>query len=112
MMQDFRYAIRTLRRSPGFVLIAVITLALGIGANTAIFSVVDGVLLRSLPFPDAEKLVGVWSAGREASADPFMSSPPDFRALRSESASFEGMAAYYVTNLSLAGTGNPETVTG
>jgi hypothetical protein len=57
---DVRHALRTLQRSPKFASIAVLTLALGIGANTAIFSVVNGILLKPLPFSDAEELVGVW----------------------------------------------------
>ncbi len=60
-MSDLRYAVRTLARSPGFTLAAVVTLALGIGANTAVFSVVEGVLLRSLPFPGAERLLLILS---------------------------------------------------
>ncbi|HEY2681466.1 MAG TPA: hypothetical protein VGI59_09125, partial [Candidatus Udaeobacter sp.] len=68
MLNDIRFAFRQLRNSPGFTLVAVLTLALGIGANTAIFSVVEGVLLRPLPFPNAERLVRIYEAQDENGA--------------------------------------------
>src|ERR1051325_9871593 len=92
--QDSRYAVRMLLKSPGFTLVAVLTLSLGIGVNTAIFSVVNAVLLRPLPFDAPERLVKVYTtnAKRGTSTSPF--SFPNFASFRSTHDSFEGIAAY------------------
>jgi hypothetical protein len=76
--QDLRYAVRTLRRSPAFTAVALLTLALGIGANTAVFSVVRTVLLSPLPFSQPDRLVRVWHANRAKSAERSVVSEPDF----------------------------------
>ena len=109
MLKDLSYALRALRRSPGFALAAVLSLALGLGANTALFSAVDAVLLRPLPYRDPERLVMVWSV---TSAYPQMNvALPDFQAYRDRTQSFATMAAYYSTrrNVGVAG-GEPERV--
>ena len=62
MLNDIRYAVRTFLKNPGFTAIALVTLAIGIGANTAVFSVVNGVLLRPLPFTDADRIVALWTS--------------------------------------------------
>jgi putative ABC transport system permease protein len=93
LMKDVGYAARTLGKSPGFTAIAVLTLAVGIGACTAIFSVVNAVLLRPLPYSDAGRLVIVWGEMRTRSVNDWPFSPPDFRDLRQHSTLFEDMAA-------------------
>ena len=94
MLTDLKYAFRMLLKSPGFSLIAIATLALGIGANSAIFSVVDTVLLRALPFPHPEQLVNIWgTSAREADAHA-AESLPDMFDFRAQSRSFSSIAAY------------------
>jgi predicted permease len=104
--QDLRYALRMLRKSPGFAAVAILTLALGIGANTAIFSVVNAVLLRPLPYPEANRLVflGEWSE-----QVPEMSiSMANFNDWRAQNKVFESMVAYQNDNVVLTGKGEPE----
>jgi putative ABC transport system permease protein len=91
--QDLRYTIRALGRSPGFTVVAVLTLALGIGANTAIFSVVNGVLLQPLPFEDVDRLVVLWETDRNSGTTREPASVPDFRDFREQSTEFQGLAA-------------------
>ena len=109
-MNSLRYAFRMLMKNPGVSLITVITLALGIGANTAIFSVVNGVLLRPLPYKDPERLVALWenvpTHGR------WRASPANFFDWKKQSTSFEGMAAYGGSAATLTGQGDPEQLLG
>lgn len=102
----FRHALRQLLRRPGFAVVAVATLALGIGANTAIFSVVNTVLLRPLPYAQPERVVAVWNSfdGRED----YSLSAPELIDYRREIRSFEHLAAYEVTEANLTGDGPPE----
>jgi hypothetical protein len=92
LWQDLRYGARMLTKNPGFTLIAVITLALGIGANAAIFSVVNAVLLRPLPFKDPGRLVWVW--GTVPKFGQANHSPVEFLAYQAQQTSFTEMAAY------------------
>ncbi|HUE87104.1 MAG TPA: ABC transporter permease [Vicinamibacterales bacterium] len=94
MLQDVRYALRLLRRSPGFTAVALLTLALGIGANTTMFSIVHGVLLRPLPYTDADRLVHLYLANPEQGITDGMVSPPDFEQWQSATRSFSSMGAY------------------
>ena len=90
--RDIRYASRQLRRTPGFTLVAIFTLAIGIGANTAIFSVVDGVLLRPVPLADPDRLVVVWETDRRSSTTREPASWPDFIDLAREARTLSAIA--------------------
>ena len=94
VVRDIRYSFRQLRRAPGFAAVAVITLALGIGANSAVFSVVNGVLLRPLPYADAHELVNVSTAFPTMDFDRFWFSPPEYFELREWNQVFEDMGGY------------------
>ena len=108
LLKDLRYGIRSLLRHPAFTVIAVITLALGIGANTAIFSVVNGVLLRALPFPNPEQLVSV-SKPMDSEGLPGIAAR-EYLAWQSQSKDFESLAAYSNDNYNLIGLGAPERI--
>ena len=107
-MNDLRYAVRTLAKSPGFTLVAVVTLALGIGANTAIFSAVNGVLLKPLPYPGSDRLVQVMFTGFRGMR--FGVSFPDLHDLRALSQDFTGVAAVRTQRHNLTGAGDPRDV--
>lgn len=110
MLQDIRYGFRMLRKSPGFTVAAVLTLALGIGANTALFSVVNGVLLNPLPYPHPEQLVAMHQSKPNFSRGsiPY----PNFLDWQKENHSFSGMAAYRSLVFSLTGSGDAEQLFG
>jgi predicted permease len=108
LLQDLRFGARTLRRSPGFTLVAVLTLALGVGANTAIFSVVNAILLHPLPYPNADRLAIIWSAWGKESRGP--ASGPELIQLRQRSRSFEEIAGIWVTSGAITGNAEPEQV--
>jgi predicted permease len=113
LWQDLRYGLRMLAKNPGFTTIAVLTLALGIGANTAIFGVVNAVLLRPLPFEESDRLVDIWHTPPQASfpgIPTFTVSPANFLDWRARSQAFEGMSAYGFGRYTLTGTGHPEAV--
>jgi putative ABC transport system permease protein len=110
LLQDLRYGTRMLLKQPGFALISVVTIALGIGANTAIFSVVNAVLLRPLPYQEPERLVKVIQSNTNPGkfATTSLWSYPRFAALRDQNESFSGVAMYCKRALNLTGTPEPE----
>jgi len=109
MIQDIRFAIRMLLKHKGFTFIAIVTLALGIGANTGVFSVVNAVLLRGLPFTDAERLVMIWETHPDVRGP--VGTYPDFLDWRAEARSFQGMAAFSNKRYGKAElTGQSETI--
>jgi putative ABC transport system permease protein len=112
LWQDLCYGARTLLKNPGFTLIAVLTLGLGIGANTAIFSVVNGVLLRALPFPEPERILNVLATDIGRGQDRRGVSYPNFADWRVQQSLFERFAAFDVTSATLTGAGSPEQLRG
>ena len=110
LWQDLRYSARMLLKQPGFTLVAIITLALGIGANTAIFSLINSVLIESLPYPDSEKLVQIFEATPSFPRNSV--SGGAFKDWREHSSKFAYLAIYEGTQLNLTGIGEPERVAG
>ncbi|MFL6227894.1 MAG: ABC transporter permease [Pyrinomonadaceae bacterium] len=111
LWQDLRYALRLFRKRPGFVAVAVITLGLGIGATTAVFSVVNAFLLRPLPYAEPDRLVMVQRAGGSADYNSVYCYPV-FNDLREQSQTLEGVAAFAYSRLTLDATDGPETILG
>jgi putative ABC transport system permease protein len=112
LWQDLRYGARMLLKRPGLALIAILTLALGIGANTAIFSVVNGLLLRALPYRDEARLVILGQNNRQTGAAREGVSPANFLDWREQARSFEGLAAAEKFGFTLTGDGEPEALRG
>jgi putative ABC transport system permease protein len=113
LAQDLRYALRQLRKSPGFTTVAVLTLALGIGTNTAMFSVIDGVLLRPLPFKSPGGLYTLWERNMKMGYEQNPPAAANFRDWRDRNRVFEQLAAFdSAIKINLAGGGNPERVDG
>src|SRR5262245_60965348 len=111
-LQDLRYALRMLPRSPAFTLTAIITLALGIGGNSAIFSVVSGVLLRPLPYPNAEQLAMVWMDNARIALREDWHSFASYADYRSQNTTFSDMAVFNNTSRTVTGSGDPERLIG
>jgi predicted permease len=112
LLHDIRYGLRTMRKSPGFTAVAVIALALGIGANTAIFSVVNALLLKPLPYKDAERLVMIWHTYPKLNLDQASVSAPSYIEYRDMTSSFEEVATATQWSVNLTGVGEPERLQG
>jgi putative ABC transport system permease protein len=107
LRQDLRYTARTLARSPGFALTAVLVTGLGVGANTAAFSVADFVLIRPLPYRDADRLVKLWEGPLDGGNGRNEVSPALYKEWKRETRSFESMGAHFTSAVNLVGSGEP-----
>jgi hypothetical protein len=105
LVQDLRYGVRTLIKAPGFALVAILTLALGIGANSAIFSFVDGALLKPLPYPEPERIVQVWEKRPDGGNN--VVSADNFLDWQSQSSAFEAIVATSGGSMTMTGRGDP-----
>ena len=115
LLQDIRYGLRTLRKSPGFTAVAILTLALGIGASTAVFSLVNAVLLKPLPFPHAERIVFPWRlprAGLNLGFDKYPWGRVDFLFFSQETKAFEDLGAFVSGTFDLTGSADPVQLNG
>ncbi len=112
MAQDFRYAVRTLRQSPGFTAAAVLTLALGIGANASIFSIVNAVLLRPLPFPGADRMIRILESNPAINRPTSAASYPNFMDWRTQATGFQALGAYWDNTFNLSSSEGADIVRG
>src|SRR5262249_15481584 len=112
LVQDLRYATRTCLRAPGFALLAILTVAVGVGANAAIFSVVNATLLRPLPFPRDGELVLVSSSNRQTRQSSNNAMPANFLDWRARNHRLPGLAASREVNITRASAGRPERLVG
>lgn len=110
LLQDIRYGARMLRRSPIFTLVVIVTLALGIGANTAIFSVINAVLLKPLPFPQPDRVVAVFETNIARGMEQETLSPANFRDMATQNQVFSSVSAYVLNPRALTGQGDPARV--
>ena len=110
LVQDIRYALRSFRRAPGFTLVALFTLALGIGGTTAIFSIVDGVVLRPLPYNDSSRILQLVRVAPNGNRDSFSSA--DYRDLKKDATTLSAVAGYRSDIVDLTGRSEPVRITG
>ena len=109
-MNQLRHLLRRMRRSPAFTFIAILTLAVGIGANAAIFSVLDSILLKPLPFKDPSRLVGVWETAPGINIAKLEASPSTYFTYREENRAFEDIGLWRRDTVSVTGLAQPEEV--
>ena len=112
LWKDLLYGARMLAKQPAFTIVVVAALALGIGANTAIFSVVNSILLRPLPYRDPDRLVMVWMDNRRINVDQDIHSYANYSDYRDQNQSFEQLAAFNGISVNLIGVGEPERIIG
>ncbi|HMY75026.1 MAG TPA: ABC transporter permease, partial [Blastocatellia bacterium] len=112
MVQDLRFGVRMLLRHKGFTFVAVLTLALGIGANTAMFSVINAVLLRPLPFQNAERMVLLWGNFQKFSIEQMSAKAAEYVDYRDRTKSFEQVAAFHTDDFNFTGSGQPARIAG
>jgi putative ABC transport system permease protein len=112
MINDLRYGLRMLAKHPGFTAVAVLTLALGIGANTAIFSVVNAVILRPLPYPDSSRIVTIWVTEPSGPGNLYPDTGPDYVDWKTQNQVFSTMGGVFVTGAALTGTSEPLQIQG
>src|SRR6185503_17835314 len=110
--QDIRFALRTFRHAPGFTAVAGLTIALGLGATTAIFSVVNALILQPLPYPQADRIVAVWMDNRKLGVREDIHSIPNLTDLKSQNQVLSHLAAYNAVGFNLTGTGEPRRIIG
>ena len=112
MWSDIHYAIRNIGKKPFFYAIVILTLALGIGANSAIFTVVNAVLLRPLPFPQPDRLMMLWTYNPRQGFDKDVGTYPNFQDWKAASGSFDRMSGLFGASMTLTGNGDPAQLTG
>src|SRR5678816_76037 len=112
LAQDLSFGARMLVKQPGFTLIAVLTLALGIGANTAIFSLINGVMLRSLPFPQPEKIMTLWEEVPSERVTRQGFAPGNYTELKAQQTVFDQMTGLFQSEMIMTGEGEPEKLEG
>jgi putative ABC transport system permease protein len=110
LIRNVRYAWRTLRRSPGYAILAILTLGVGIGANTAIFTVINGVLLRPLPYEQAAQIVHLDQTAAKVGPDPLGLSVQEVRDFREQNHIFSDVAEYHSMTFTMLGSKDPERV--